>query len=343
MYVMEGYVSSKGDKSHFTIPPVCFMELKLMKKTKELNELMKAFGEAGGDKDIFVNKEIAHLAVSGHKILSMRDIEGLEVAVRETPHGINAKILVKEGIKIKNPVHFCFGVLHKKGTQKIKIDVRLQEHASVHFIAHCIFPKAEKVKHVMDAVIGVGEDAEMRYSETHYHGHYGGIEVIPKAVVKINKNGRYFTDFNLVTGRVGLLAIDYTVEVSENAVTELIARVFGHEDDDIKIKEKVVLVGKNSRGLIKTRVALEDKAMAEVTGITEGKAEGARGHVDCMEIVKDNALAKAIPIVNVTHPLAKVTHEAAIGSVDKRQMETLMAHGLTPEDAVDVIVSGILK
>jgi len=72
-------------------------------------------------------------------------------------------------------------------------------------------------------------------------------------------------------------------------------------------------------------------------------AEGARGHVDCMEIVKDNAVASAVPIVKVTNSLAKVTHEAAIGSVDKRQMETLMAHGLTPEEAVDIIVKGILN
>lgn len=56
----------------------------------------------------------------------------------------------------------------------------------------------------------------------------------------------------------------------------------------------------------------------------------------------DRAVAKAIPIASVTHPQAKVTHEAAIGSVDRHQMETLMAHGLTPEDAVDVIVKGIL-
>jgi Fe-S cluster assembly scaffold protein SufB len=67
------------------------------------------------------------------------------------------------------------------------------------------------------------------------------------------------------------------------------------------------------------------EANGKVTGITEG----AKGHVDYIEIVKDRAVTRAIPIVNVTHPLAKVTHEAAIGSVDKRQMETLMAHGLT--------------
>jgi Fe-S cluster assembly scaffold protein SufB len=47
-------------------------------------------------------------------------------------------------------------------------------------------------------------------------------------------------------------------------------------------------------------------------------------------------------MVRVTHPLAKVTHEAAIGSVDHHQMETLMAHGLSPEQAVDLIVGGLL-
>jgi Fe-S cluster assembly scaffold protein SufB len=309
----------------------------------ELNELLNAFGEAVADKGIFANKDIAHLAASGHKILSTNNVEGLDVDAKETLTGISAKVTVKEGIKIKNPVHLCFGILHKKGTQKIKMDVKLEKGASAHFIAHCVFPNAERVKHIMDAVVGIGEDAEMRYSETHYHGLYGGIEVVPKSNVTVGKNGRYSTDFTLTTGRVGRLEIDYSVEAGENAVTELTARVFGHANDKIKIKERVVLAGKNARGLIKTRVAIEDEAQAEVTGITEGNAEGARGHVDCMEIVKDNAVASAIPIVKVTNSLAKVTHEAAIGSVDKRQMETLMAHGLTPEEAVDVIVKGLLK
>jgi Fe-S cluster assembly scaffold protein SufB len=309
----------------------------------DLDALMKSFGESGGDKAILANSEIAHLAVSGHKILSMRDVEGLEVEAKEILQGISTKVTVRAGVKIKNPVHLCFGILHKKGTQKIKMDVKLEKDSSAHFIAHCIFPKAEKVKHIMDAVIDIGENAEMKYSETHYHGLYGGINVIPKAEIIVGKNGRYIADFTLTTGRVGRLNIDYSVEAGEYSVTELTARVFGHADDDIKIKEKVVLSGENSRGLIKTRVALEDDAKAEVTGITEGNAAGSRGHVDCMEIVKDRALAKAIPIVNVTNPLAKVTHEAAIGSVDKRQLETLMAHGLTPEEATDIIVRGVLK
>jgi len=309
----------------------------------EIDILMQAFGEAGGNRGALADAETAHLAVSGHDILSSRVVEGLSVEARETRKGISARMRVLEGVKVKKPVHLCFGVLHKKGTQVIKMDVKLEKNSSATFIAHCIFPNAEKVRHIMDAVVEIGEGAEMRYSETHYHGPYGGVEVVPRLLVKVEKNGRYFTDFTLTTGRVGKLGIDYSVDAGENAVVELTARVFGHAQDDIKISEKVRLNGENARGLIKARVAIEDEATAEVRGITEGNAAGARGHVDCMEIVKDNAVAKAFPLVQVTHPLAKVTHEAAIGSVDKRQMETLMAHGLTPEEAVDVIVKGILR
>ncbi len=309
----------------------------------ELEELMTSFCGAGGDQTALADPLTAHMVVLGHSLMSSRTVDGLEVEAKETQNGIDARIRVLEGVKLAKPVHLCFGVVHRTGTQEIKMDVKIGKGAIATFIAHCIFPNAEKVRHIMDAMVEVGEDAEMRYSETHYHGTFGGIEVVPKLQVVVKRNARYITDFTLTSGRVGALEIDYAVEAWDNAVAELTARVFGHGNDRITISEKIALQGENARGLIKARVAIEDEATAEIRGITEGNAAGARGHVDCMEIVKDRAVARAVPIVQVTHPLAKVTHEAAIGSVDKRQMETLMAHGLSPEEAVDVIVKGVLR
>jgi Fe-S cluster assembly scaffold protein SufB len=65
--------------------------------------------------------------------------------------------------------------------------------------------------------------------------------------------------------------------------------------------------------------------------------------MDCLELVRGRAVARAEPIVEVSHPLAKITHEAAVGTVDQQQLETLMAHGLDPEQAIDLIVTGILQ
>jgi Fe-S cluster assembly scaffold protein SufB len=309
----------------------------------ELETLLQTLARCGGDPGALGDGGTAHLVASGHTILSSRTVAGLDVAARETRTGIRAKVTVQKGVKLRSPVHLCFGVLPRKGTQRIRMEVRLEEGSSAHFIAHCLFPNAVKVRHLMDALVSIGDGAEMRYGETHYHGPGGGVEVVPKLTAIVGRRGRYFTDFTLTTGRVGKLDIDYTVEAAEDAVTELTARVFGHATDDIHIRDRVLLAGRNARGLIKTRVAIEDDATAEVTGITEGNAAGARGHVDCMEIVKDRAVARAVPVVQVNDPEAKVTHEAAIGSVDKRQMETLMAHGLTPEEAADMIVKGILR
>jgi Fe-S cluster assembly scaffold protein SufB len=61
-----------------------------------------------------------------------------------------------------------------------------------------------------------------------------------------------------------------------------------------------------------------------------------------VEIVRDRAVASAIPIVRVTDPQAQVTHEAAIGTVNRKELETLMARGLGEEAAVDAIVRGML-
>ncbi len=309
----------------------------------DLRELVDAYASAGGDRVALADQATAHLVANGCRIVSMRDVPGLTVDARETAEGIAATVTVGKDRKIEKPVHLCFGVVHPEGIQRIEMHVVVEDGAAATFLAHCVFPNAVKVRHLMDADIRVGEGAEMRYAETHYHGPHGGVEVVPAVRVTVARGGRYITDFTLTTGRVGTLALDYTVDAGPDAVAEMTARVFGHGEDDVRITDRLLLNGRNARGLIKTRVAIEDDARAEVTGITEGNAEGARGHVDCMEIVKDRALAKAVPIVQVNDPGAKVTHEAAIGSVDKRQMETLMAHGLSPEEAVDMIVKGVLR
>ncbi len=308
----------------------------------ELDKLLQVLDDQGVDRAILADARTAHVMASGHSVLSQRKVPGLEIAAEEKPDGIVASIRVARAVCLTSPLHLCFGVLPAEGRQHIEMHLVLEEGAALDIVAHCFFPNAERVEHRMDALITVGAGARLNYVEGHFHGPHGGVTVVPRATVKVGKHGLYRSDFSLTTGRVGKLEIDYEVEADEEAVVELTARVFGHGNDAIRIRERLVLAGRAARGLIKTRVAVEHDATAEIIGITEGNAAGARGHVDCMEIVKDRALASAQPLVKVCHPEAKVTHEAAIGSVDHHQLETLMAHGLSPEQAVDLIVGGLL-
>jgi hypothetical protein len=91
-------------------------------------------------------------------------------------------------------------------------------------------------------------------------------------------------------------------------------------------------------------VVASDHCVSKVVGEAVGNAPNARGHIDCVEILKGrDARASAVPKLTVNDDRAKLTHEAAIGSVDKKQVETLMARGLSEEEAVDVVVKGMLR
>jgi len=310
----------------------------------EFEAIAKAYEQSGGDPASLIDKKFASLVVSHNRILHSNSIPGVRIEGEETPIGARAIITVEPRTLVTHPVHLCFGVLPKEGLQEIISEFHIGEEAKVSFVAHCSFPNAVHVKHVMQATIRVAKGGQMEYSETHYHGPDGGVEVLPVAHIEVDEGGRYKSGFKLVQDAVGTLRLDYQAHLKKDAICELNARVYGKKRDHITINESLFLDGENSRGLAKSRVVAADDCISEVVGEAVGNAPNARGHVDCVEILKGpNARASAIPKLTVVNDRAKLTHEAAIGSVDKKQVETLMARGLSEDQAVDVVVKGMLR
>jgi len=305
--------------------------------------MLDAYAQAGGEPEVFKNSRVAHLVIHKNKVIGSHLVDGLVLEPQETDSGIDIQLIVEKGIKIEYPVHLCFGVLPEEGTQEININTKVEDKAAIKLLAHCVFPNAVKVVHKMNADIQVGNEAHYEYTEVHFHGSVGGVQVIPKAKIRVGKNSRLVTSFSLLRGRVGLLDLDYESEIKDNSILEMTAKIYGYSDDQIKIREAGKLIGKSSKGLIKSRIAVRDNAQSEIVNELFASGKGARGHVDCIEVVQGNAQARAIPIVDVTNEFAKVTHEAAIGRVDKKQIETLMSRGLEEQEAVDLVVSGLLK
>ena len=308
----------------------------------DLATLYDAFRQIGEDPGAILSPEIAHVVAYGHRVISQQSIPGVQIEAQADAAGVHARVTVAEGRVIEPPVHLCFGLFERFGVQNVDLELRLEVNARASFWSHCLFMFPDMARHAMEARVDLLPGSRLTYSEVHYHGLSGGIEVIPKARVKVGEHAHYRADFSLIQGRVGKLAIDYQVDVGAQGSAELLSRVYGHDTDEILIEERVYLNGEGARGLVKTRVAVEGQAQARILGATEGNAAGARGHVDCLEIVRGQATASAVPEVKVTHPQAKVTHEAAIGSVDERQIEVLMARGLPPDEAVDCIILGML-
>lgn len=310
---------------------------------KEYENLVKYYEASGGNSKALISDNYASIVINGNHVLAKNSTKGIVIETKKIEDGVYARILIKKGHKAKNPVHLCFGMLPREGKQIIRSEIIAEEGSSVKFIAHCIFPNATHIKHIMKSKVIVGRNAKVEYEETHFHGKSGGVRVIPTTFARVEEGGEYNSSFLLRSGRAGYIDIDYEVHLASCAQSMLISKIHGMGEDEIRARESIYLEGEHSSGVVKTRMALRERAKSEVVGKTVGMAAYARGHVDCTEIIMDEARAEASPVVAAYHPLAKVTHEAAIGSVDKKQLLTLMTRGLTQEEAIDVIVSGLLK
>jgi len=122
-----------------------------------------------------------------------------------------------------------------------------------------------------------------------------------------------------------VIDIDYHTDCQADSSAEMKARIFGRQDDRIKIKESASLDGEASRAVLTTHIAVRDEARAEIYNELIARGPYSRRHVDCKEIIQGNGVARAVPVVEVRHSKAHITHEAAIGSVDSKQLQTLMA------------------
>jgi Fe-S cluster assembly scaffold protein SufB len=310
---------------------------------KEYEAILTAYEQAGGDRSRLQSANAAVLVVSANQVLAVNEVPGVRFDAEELPNGVRARITVDPRVRIDKPIHLCFGMLPAEGLQEIQAEYRIGSQAAAEFLAHCTFPNALQLRHVMDASIRVETGASMRYTESHFHGPHGGIEVAPRARVVVGEGAQFITTFSLVHGRVGKLDIDYEVDVAAGGLAEMTTKAYGSSDDRVRVTEVVRLNGEAARGMTKTRVAVRDQATSEILTTAEGNAPFARGHMDCTEIVRGQAVAKNIPTVLVRDDRARVTHEAAIGMVNRKELETLMARGLDEDQAVDVIIRGMLQ
>ncbi len=314
-----------------------------MNSVDHFTALAQAYQLAGGDLAVLQSSQVARLVVSGNQVLETNEMPGVHMQADQMKDGVRVRLRVEPGTVLEQPIHLCFGVVPQEGRQVILSEYDIGEGARVEFVSHCSFPNAVDVLHLMEATVRVGAQAKMVYNEVHYHGPQGGVVTRPKTRASIGPGGHYQAGFRMVQGRIGELDIDFSADLDSGATAEFTTKAYGKGDDRIRVKEVVYLRGAESRGLTKTNIVVVDRAHTEVYTEMHGLAAGSRGHMECTEIVGGQAVARNVPVVLVSDENAKVTHEAAIGSVDRKQIETLMARGLAEDEAVDVVVQGLLR
>lgn len=290
-------------------------------------------------------KNKGHFYVEKNKVLSYDYPAGVEMTSEETAKGVQAKVVIKKGTKVKEPLFFCFGMLGEHDEQLLLPDIVVEDGAEVDIVAHCTFPNSDGAKHNMVSKFLIGKKAKLGYSEQHYHGTKSGITVVPNLEVEVDDGGEFRSNFILSKGTVGKTHIEVKVTLADYAKTQIETKVLGvNNKDDITIIDKVYMNGKGSRSLIKMRAAAKGGGKVLMQGETYANGDGASGHLDCQEIVVGKgSVAKAVPVVEVGNENARVTHEASVGKINQKELETLMTRGLSEDEATEMIIEAMMR
>jgi Fe-S cluster assembly scaffold protein SufB len=307
----------------------------------DLDVLTRALLMTGGDPVILHDAQTAHLLVSCHRVVSQHEIPGVKIQVAQSPAPVvTGKVVIGKGRSIEKPVHLCFGIPRFSGEQEAKLELVLEDGAHATVFLHGLFPEVKDAAYRLDMSIHVGRGSSLTFRESHFCGLRGWMRVQTRVTVNVGKAGTFTSQLWLVKGRVGNLTRDSVVKVGEHAVADLKATVLGYGEDEVQIKDTVILSGKRAQSSIQTVVVVTGNAKADITALTEAHAQGAEGRMHCTGLIKDKATAKVSPLAKVFHPLAKVTQEAMVGGVDKTELESLISWGLVPEDAIDLVIRG---
>lgn len=309
----------------------------------EFEALIRAYEKSGGDVSKFLDRRIASIIISGDKVVGLNNVPGVELVPETIENGVHAKMIVKKGTKLSFPVHVCTGYLQRDGYQRVIFDIVIEDDAEAHFVAHCVFPWTKNFTHDALMNVVVGKNAKMSYSDEHYHADTGTVNLITVSRVTVESNGLYVNRFTLTKTRVGKMRLDFSVELRERAVADVSARVKASGDDVVDVHEKIDLVGAESRGMVSTTIVALDKAKARVVNEAYGRGDNAKAHIKCEEITKGSDVeVSTVPILKVFNEKSELTHEASIGRVNTKQLETLMSKGLDEDEAVELIIKGLL-
>ncbi len=243
--------------------------------------------------------------------------------------------------KIEKPVQACLHIAKEGFSQNVHNIVIAEENSEMHIITGCSTSShLTSGLHVGVSEFYVKKGATLKYTMIHDWGE--NVYVRPRTAVHVEEGGVYISNY-ISLKPVGSLQMNpVTYLDGKDAVARFNSVLMASEGTYMDIGSNVVLKGENTRAEIISR-AITTGGTIIARGTLEGKVAGVKGHLECKGLILNEGLLHAIPELKATVPSVELSHEAAVGKIDQREIEYLMARGLDEDEAVSTIVRGFLN
>jgi Fe-S cluster assembly protein SufB len=261
-------------------------------------------------------------------------------------------VYVPKGVRCPMELSTYFRINAAKTGQFERTLIIADEGSHVSYLEGCTAPQRDENQlHAAVVELVALRDAEIKYStvQNWYPGDEDGRGGIYNFVTKRGDCRGANSKISWTQVEAGS-AITWKypscVLRGENSVGEFYSVAVTNNMQQADTGTKMIHIGRNTRSTIVSKGISAGRAQQSYRGLVRifPTAEGARNYTQCDSLLIGRECgAHTYPYMEIRHPTAIVEHEATTSKISDDQLFYCRQRGLSPEDAVNVIVNGFCK
>lgn len=245
------------------------------------------------------------------------------------------------GVKSAHPLQSCLYIAKNGFSQNVHNIVIAEERSHLHVITGCATaPHLDSGLHVGISEFYVKKGATLMFTMIHDWGK--NVSVRPRTVIRVAEGGTLISNYICLKPVGSLQMFPTTYLEGEGAVARFNSVLVAARGSYMDVGSRVILSAPNTRAEIISR-GITSGGTIIARGDLIGKVAGIKAHLECKGLILNDGLMHAIPELQGFVPGVEMSHEAAVGKIDQREIEYLMARGLDEEEAISTIVRGFLN
>jgi Fe-S cluster assembly protein SufB len=261
-------------------------------------------------------------------------------------------VYVPKGVRCPMELSTYFRINAAKTGQFERTLIIADDGATVSYLEGCTAPmRDENQLHAAVVELVALEGATIKYStvQNWYPGDKEGRGGIYNFVTKRGKCAGRRSKISwtqVETGSAITWKYPSCLLIGDDSVGEFYSVALTNNRQQADTGTKMIHVGRNTRSTIVSKGISAGRGQNTYRGLVkiQKSAEGARNYSQCDSLlIGDQCGAHTFPYIEVKNSTARLEHEASTSKIGDDQIFYLQSRGLTPEDAVSLIVNGFCR
>jgi len=259
----------------------------------------------------------------------------------QTPSG-GYFMRILPGAKVTFPLQSCLMISEDNLEQRVHNIIIAEENSEARLITGCLtHPDVLSGQHIGVSEFYVKKNATLHF--TMIHNWAEETKVRPRSAALVEDNGVFVSNYVSLRPVRDLQMYPAAFCSGRNSKASFNSLIYSSGNSLVDVGSKIVLSGENSRGEIISRTVVKDNAKVIARGMLVGENSPVKAHLECRGLLlNDGAVIQAIPELVASRKDVDLSHEAAVGKIADKEINYLMARGLTRGEATSVIVRGFL-